>query len=81
MVAAMLTYGILALSWYASWNEAAVSETLTPVMRAVSLFDHYAGFAQGVVDSRSVVFFLCAAAFFLFLAVRALGSRAWRGVS
>jgi len=81
MVAAMLTYGILALSWYSSWNEAAVNEALTPVVRALSLFDHYAGFAQGVIDGRSVVFFLCAAIFLLFVAVRALGARAWRGVS
>jgi ABC-2 type transport system permease protein len=81
MVSAMLTYGALALSWYASWNEAALSETLTPLVRAVSLFDHYSGFTQGVLDSRSVVYFLCATTFLLFLAVRALGSRAWRGLS
>ena len=81
MVSAMLTYGVLALSWYASWNEAAMSESLTPLVRAVSLFDHYAGFTQGVLDSRSVVYFLCVTAFFLFLAVRALGVRAWRGIA
>jgi len=81
MVSALLTYGVLALSWYASWNEAALSEPLTPVVRAVSLFDHYAGFTQGVLDSRSVVYFLGVTAFFLFLAVRALGARAWRGIA
>jgi ABC-2 type transport system permease protein len=81
MVSAMLTYGVLALSWYASWNEAAMSETMTPVVRAISLFDHYAGFTQGVLDSRSVAYFLCVTAFFLFLAIRAIGSRAWRGVT
>jgi ABC-2 type transport system permease protein len=78
--AAMLTYGVLALSWYASWNEAAMSEALTPVVRVVSLFDHYAGFTQGVLDSRSVAYFLAVTVFFLFLAVRALGARAWRGI-
>ena len=81
MVSAMLTYGVLAFSWYASWNEAAMSESLTPLVRAVSLFDHYAGFTQGVLDSRSVVYFVCVTAFFLFLAVRALGVRAWRGIA
>jgi ABC-2 type transport system permease protein len=80
MVSAMLTYGVLALSWYASWNEAALSASMTPLVRALSLFDHYAGFTQGVVDSRSVVYFACATAFFLFVALRAVGSRAWRGV-
>jgi ABC-2 type transport system permease protein len=81
MVSAMLTYGVLALSWYASWNEAALSAPLTPLVRAVSLFDHYSGFTQGVLDSRSIVYFLCVTVFFLFLAVRALGARAWRGIA
>jgi ABC-2 type transport system permease protein len=80
MVSAMLTYGILAFSWYASWNETAMSESLTPLVRAVSLFDQYSGFTQGVLDSRSVAYFVCVTLFFLFLAVRALGVRAWRGI-
>ncbi|HWP67205.1 MAG TPA: ABC transporter permease subunit [Candidatus Limnocylindria bacterium] len=80
MASAMLTYGVLAFSWYASWNEAALSDTLTPLVRAVSLFDHYAGFAQGVLDSRSVAYFAGVTLFFLFLAMRALGVRAWRGI-
>jgi ABC-2 type transport system permease protein len=80
MVSAMLTYAVLAFSWYASWNEAAMSESLTPLVRAVSLFDHYAGFTQGVLDSRSIAYFVCVTVFFLFLAVRALGVRAWRGI-
>ena len=80
MVAAMLTYGALALCWYASWNEAAFSERLTPLVRALSLFDHYVGFAQGVIDSRSVVYFLGVTLVLLVVAVRALGARAWRGL-
>jgi len=81
MVSALLTYGVLGLSWYASWNEAALSEPLTPLVRAASLFDHYAGFTQGVLDSRSVAYFFGVTAFLLFLAVRALGTRAWRGIT
>lgn len=81
MVSAMLTYGVLAFSWYASWNETAISESLTPLVRAVSLFDHYAGFTQGVIDSRSVAYLLAVTVFFLFVAVRALGVRAWRGIA
>jgi hypothetical protein len=57
-----------------------MSESVTPLVRAVSLFDHYAGFTQGVLDSRSIAYFVCVTVFFLFLAVRALGVRAWRGI-
>jgi len=33
-----------------------------------------------VIDLRDVVFFLALIALFLFLALRALGARSWRGV-
>ena len=81
MVAAVVTYGVLVFAWFATWNEAAIGERVAPVLLALSLFDHFYGFAQGVIDSRDVVYFLAFAAFCLFLALRALGARAWRGLA
>jgi len=80
VIAAMLTYGVLVLSWFATWNEAAIGERIAPVLLQLSLFDHFYGFAQGVIDSRDVVYLLAFAALFLFLALHALGARAWKGV-
>jgi ABC-2 type transport system permease protein len=80
-VSALLTYGVLVLSWFLAWNEAALSERVAPVAIALSLFDRFYGFAQGVIDSRDAAYFLALIAFFLFLALRALGARSWRGVS
>jgi ABC-2 type transport system permease protein len=81
VVSAMLTYGVLVFSWFVTWNEAAIGERLAPVLLQVSLFDRFYGFAQGVIDSRDVVYLLAFAALFLFLALRALGARAWRGIA
>jgi ABC-2 type transport system permease protein len=81
VVAAMLTYGVLVFSWFATWNEAAIGEGLAPILTALSLFDRFYGFAQGVIDARDVVYLLALAALFLFLALRSLGSRAWRGIA
>lgn len=81
VVAAMVTYGVLIFLWFVSWNEAALSVHLLTPLRGLSLFDHFHSFARGVVDSRSVVYFLGFTAFFLFLAVRVLGMRAWRGIA
>jgi len=80
-VSALLTYGVLVLSWFLAWNEAALSARVAPVVVALSLFDRFYGFAQGVVDSRDVAYFLAFIALFLFLALRALEARSWRGVS
>ena len=81
LVAALLTYGVIVFAWFATWNEAAIGERVAPLLLQLSLFDHFYGFTQGVIDARSVVYLASFAAFFLFLAHRALGSRAWRGVS
>jgi len=80
-VSALLTYGVLVLSWFLAWNEAALSERVAPIVVALSLFDRFYGFAQGVIDSRDAAYFAAFTALFLFLALHALGARSWRGVS
>src|SRR5207244_3048407 len=59
---------------------AAIGARIAPALLQLSLFDHFYGFAQGVIDSRDVVYLLAFAALFLFLAHRSLGARAWRGL-
>jgi gliding motility-associated transport system permease protein len=81
VVSAMLTYGVLVFLWFVSSNEASMGERVAWIVSGVSLFDRFYGFAQGVVDFRDVVFFVVFTALFLFLALRALGARAWRGVA
>ncbi len=80
VVSAMLTYGVLVFAWFVTWNEAALSPRLAPLLLQLSLFDHFYGFAQGVIDGYHVAYLLAFATLFLFLARRALGARAWRGV-
>jgi len=79
VVSAMLTYGVLAFLWFVSANEAALGEGFGWLI-GISLFDRFYGFAQGLIDFRDVVFFLAITTLFLFLALRALGARAWRGI-
>jgi ABC-2 type transport system permease protein len=81
VVSAMLTYGVLVFLWFVSANEASMGESVAWIVTGVSLFDRFYGFAQGVVDLRDVVFFLAFTTLFLFLALRALGARAWRGIA
>ncbi len=44
----------------------------------VNIFGHFSDFAKGIVDSKSVIFFLSGTAFFLFLATKVMESRRWR---
>jgi ABC-2 type transport system permease protein len=48
------------------------------VLSYFSLFDQMNDFARGVVDTRTVVFYVSATFFFLFLTLRVVESRRWK---
>jgi ABC-2 type transport system permease protein len=48
------------------------------VVSFFSLFKHMEDFTRGVVDTRTVVFYVSATFFFLFLTLRAVESRRWK---
>ena len=79
VVAAIGTLGILLLFWVLTWNEAASSPDLLRVLTRLSMFDHFQGFAHGVIDVQDVTYFVFFVAFFNFLTLRVLESRKWRG--
>lgn len=81
IVSALVTYALLMLLWFLTWNEQAISEGLLRVLLGLSLFDHFYNFTRGVVDTRDVVFFVLFTGLFLFLTLQSLGARGWRGVS
>lgn len=79
-LAAMVSYGVLLLFWFLSWNESALGEGIAPYVIALSLFDRFYGFTQGVIDSRDVAYFVTLTGVGLWSARLFLASRAWRGV-
>src|SRR6059036_1294026 len=79
VLAGFLTALPLLLLWLLSWNEAAAATGALPVVRAVSLFNHFQPFSVGVVDLRDVFYFVYAAGFFVWATLRVLEARQWRG--
>lgn len=80
VVSAMVTYGIIVLFWFLTWNEEAATHDVMRWLLGVSLFDRFFNFTRGVIDTRDVAFFLLFIAFFLFLTWQSLATRSWRGV-
>jgi len=80
VVSAMVTYGIIVLFWFLTWNEEAATHDVMRWLLGVSLFDRFFNFTRGVIDTRDVTFFLLFTAFFLFLTWQSLATRSWRGV-
>ena len=80
IVAAIGTMGLFVLFWFLTWNAMMGSEELIRVLSRLSLFDRVYDFLEGKINTKDIVFFLLFSCFFLFLTLRSLGSRAWKGI-
>ena len=79
VLAGFLTALPLLLLWLLSWNEAASSPETLPVVRAVSLFNHFHPFSVGVIELRDVFYFAFVSGVFVWATLRVLEARQWRG--
>jgi ABC-2 type transport system permease protein len=48
------------------------------ILEYLNLWTHLSEFSRGIVDTRHLVYYLTATAFFLFLSARALEANKWR---
>jgi len=79
LVAAILAMGVLSLlslvvDAFAAWR----GGSWRTVLGYVNILHQFGDFSKGLVDTRSIVFFISGTLFFLFLAVKVLESRRWR---
>jgi ABC-2 type transport system permease protein len=72
--------GLFILFWFLTWNEAMGSDELIRFLIRLSLFDRVFDFLEGKINSKDIIFFILFTGFFLFLTLRSLGSRAWKGL-
>ena len=81
MVSAMVTlaFGVslFALAWWAKAIPVA-AQWQSQVLSCFGLFDQMNDFARGVVDTRTVIFYVSLTLFFLFLTLRVVESRRWK---
>ena len=79
IVAAVVSFGLLILFWIIGFSSSMVGRGMGRVLEYVSLTRHVVGFARGVIDTADVAYYLCFTALFLFLTLRSLESKRWRG--
>jgi ABC-2 type transport system permease protein len=77
IVAAVLTFGILLFFWLLGWASQ-TGGTLAPVLQHISIMTPLAGFTAGVIELKSVAYYLSVSGFGLFLTHRVLDSTRWR---
>jgi len=79
IVAAAVSFGVLLLFWVIGWSASTVEAPLNRVFEYLSLVKHLVNFAKGIIDTADVVYYLAMTFFFLFLTMRSLESKRWRG--
>lgn len=78
IVAVVSTFGTLLLIWAIGFADTFTGPTIGLILRHISIIEHFTMFAQGVIDTQHIVFYLNFIVFCLFLTMRSLESKRWR---
>ena len=79
IVASLVTFGTLLIFWVIGWSAEYAGGTLGSVLRHLSLIEHFDSFAKGVLDTKDIVYYLNFTILALFLTLRSLEARRWKG--
>ena len=75
----MLFRSILMILWVIDASERFVAPGLAVVLKDLSVIAHFDNFAKGVIDTRDLIFYLNFSFLFIFLTLRSIESKKWRG--
>jgi ABC-2 type transport system permease protein len=79
IVAAVATFGTLLMFWVIAWASDSAGGVLGRVLSHVSLTEHADSFWKGVIDTKDLIYYLDLTILALFLTLRSLDSKRWRG--
>jgi ABC-2 type transport system permease protein len=79
IVAGFGTFGILLALWIIGWGAEAAGGNMRTVLQYLSITEHMDGFSRGLIDTKDLVYYATAIALALFLTLRSLDSKRWRG--
>jgi ABC-2 type transport system permease protein len=79
IVAAITTFGTLLLLWVVGWSAEYVGGSWGRVLSHLSILEHFDTFARGVLDTKDVIFYVDVTIVALFLTLRSLEARRWKG--
>jgi ABC-2 type transport system permease protein len=79
IVAAVSTFGLLLIFWVLGWTTDFAGPRLSRVLAHLSALDHFENFSKGVLDTRDVIYYLNFVLLCLFLTLRSVESKRWRG--
>ena len=79
IVASITTFGILLIFWILGWSADYAGGAVGRVLQHLSILEHNDSFARGVLDTKDVLYYLDFTVLALFLTLRSLEARRWKG--
>ena len=79
IIAASVAFGILFVFWLMSYSILFVSPGLGRIISYIAITEHLESLAKGVVDTEDIIYYLNFSFLFLFLTLRSIESKRWRG--
>jgi ABC-2 type transport system permease protein len=79
MVAGTASFVVFLLLWIVGWFGDSAGPVLGPVLRYLSIIEHFDDFGKGVIDTKHIIFYLSFISLGLFLATKSVDSERWRG--
>lgn len=79
IVSAVLTFGILLMFWLIGWSAQNTQGITSDILNQLSLLNHFDNFSKGLLDLSDITFYLGFTSLGIFMTLRVLESRRWRG--
>jgi len=78
IIAAIGGFGLSLLLWFIGWSAGSAGETLGEVLNYLSIINHFSDFAQGIIDTSDVAYYLLFSATGLYFSLKMVESVKWR---
>lgn len=78
IIAAIGGFGLSLLLWFIGWSANSAGETLGAILGYLSIIAHFSDFAQGIIDTKHVAYYLLFSIFGLYLSLKMVESVKWR---
>jgi ABC-2 type transport system permease protein len=79
IVASIITFGILLIFWVIGWSADYAGGAWGRVLSHISLLEHFDSFGKGVLDTKDILYYVDFTIVALFLTLRSLETRRWKG--
>lgn len=79
IVAAVLSFGALLLFWGLVWARSYLGPAAGHAVELISIVTHLEPFTKGLVNTKDIIYYVVFVFFWLFMTVRFLKLRYWRG--